>query len=272
MAITLSSLKRVKSTLPPRLIIYGPEKIGKTTLASEFPNPVFIQTEDGETADEITTFGKLTSFDDVYEAMGSLYTEDHDYRTVVIDSLSALQPLIWQKLISDRPSTEKGKPVKQIEDYGYGKGYVMALDYWRMLVEGVDALRRDRNMAVILIGHSRVANITPPESDSFNRYTVDINDKASDLIAREMDGILFLKCPIQIKEDDVGFNKTRKRATGSGSVVLIHTDKGNPAHSAGTRYDMPPTLRYDKGEGYNVLAPYFPGYQAPESAEQKEAA
>jgi len=271
MAISLSSLRKVRATLPPRLLIYGPEKIGKTTLASEFPNPVFIQTEDGETAEEITTFGKLTSFDDVYEAMGSLYSEPHDFATVVLDSLSALQPLIWQKVIQDRPTTEKGKPVKQIEDYGYGKGYAYALDYWKMLIEGVDALRRDRNMAIVLVGHSKVSKIEPPESDAFNRYQVDINDKASDLLAREMDGILFLKCPIQVKEEDAGFNATRKRGTGS-SIVLIHTDKGNPAYSAGTRYNMPPSLRYDKGKGYEALAPYFPGNQADEAAEQKDAA
>ncbi len=73
-----------------------------------------------------------------------------------------------------------------------------------------------------------------------------------------------------MKTDESGFNKKRTRADASGDQRLIHA-QGTPAYVAGNRYDMPPTFRYDKGQGYAVLAPYFPGYAAPAAA-QKEAA
>ena len=91
MAISFADLKRVKSTEPPRILLYGPEKGGKTTLAAEFPGAVFLQTEEGIGTLELSTFGKLQSFQDVMDAMASLYQEEHAYKTVVVDSVTALQ-------------------------------------------------------------------------------------------------------------------------------------------------------------------------------------
>ena len=69
MAISMASLKRVKATDPPRVLLYGPEKAGKTTLASEFPDPVFLQTEEGNGTLALDTFGKLTSYADVMDTL-----------------------------------------------------------------------------------------------------------------------------------------------------------------------------------------------------------
>src|SRR6188472_386951 len=95
MAISIKSLHRKTATEPPRILLYGPEKAGKTTLASEFPNPVFLQIEDGTGSLELDTFGKLTSYADVVDAITALMTEEHSFKTVVLDSVSALQPLVW---------------------------------------------------------------------------------------------------------------------------------------------------------------------------------
>ena len=97
MALSLSNLVRAKSDKPPRIVIYGVPGIGKTSLAAEFPDPIFIQTEEGAGNLELTTFSAepLTSFGQVDEAIELLLTGEHEFRTVVLDSLDWLEPIVW---------------------------------------------------------------------------------------------------------------------------------------------------------------------------------
>ena len=278
MAISLADLKRVRADKPPRILIYGPPGIGKTTLASEFPAPVFLQVEDGTPGDiELTSFGDLNSFRDVMDALGALYTEDHEFQTVVVDSVTELQRLVFAETC-DR-GDDKGNPKANIEDFGYGKGYVYAQRVWSDFLEGLNALRRDRNMCIVLIAHSTVSRFDDPETVSYDRYEIDLHSKSVGAIEREMDAIFLVKKPVQVKKEDVGFNKERARGE-EGGVPTIHA-VGKPAYTAKNRYGMPPSLRYDRGKGFAVLAPFFPGYVEPEAPEraaskpasrQKEAA
>lgn len=114
----------MKATEPPRVLLYGPEKAGKTTLASEFPAPVFLQTEVGTGKLELDTFGKLTSYAEVMDAIGTLYQEPHDFQTVVVDSVTAFQPLIWAE--TGERGDDKGNKKKRIEDFGYAQASVEA--------------------------------------------------------------------------------------------------------------------------------------------------
>jgi hypothetical protein len=85
-----------------------------------------------------------------------------------------------------------------------------------------------------------------------------------------MDCIFLLKSPVSVKKEEQGFNKERAIADGS-SVVLVHT-VGRPAYIAKNRYSMPPTVRFDRGKGFDALAPYFPNYAPAEAAPKKKAA
>lgn len=280
MAISLSDLRKVRADKPPRLLFYGPPGIGKTTLASEFPAPVFLQIEDGTPGDvELTSFGKLTSFQDVYDALGALYTEEHDFQTVVIDSVTELQKLVFAE--TGARGDDEGKTYARIEDFPYGKGYVYAMKVWEDLLDGLDALRNDRGMNVILIAHSIVGAFNDPESPAYDQYQIAIHSSAKNnadhrgLIERHMDGIFLLKKNVVTKAEDKHGVETKRekaavrtRATG-GDTILIHT-VGKPPFTAKNRYGMPPTIRYDKGAGYSALAPYFPNTTIIET--QKEAA
>ncbi len=266
MSISLSSLKRVRADKPPRILIYGPPKMGKTTLASEFPEPVFLQVEEGEGTTELTSFGKLSSYSDVIDALSALYSEGHDFGTVVVDSITELQNLIFAETCMR--GDDKGNPKANVEDFGYGKGYVYAQRIWAEFLDGINALRRDRQMAVVLIAHSRVRRFDDPETISYDRYEIDLHEKSVGMIEREMDAILLVKRPVVVKQDDAGFGKKRTRAGGDGDARVIYA-QGNPAYVAGNRYDMPPTFRFDRGNGYAAISQYLPGASP---AAEKEAA
>lgn len=273
MAISMKDLKKVRATMPPRILIYGDPGIGKTSLAASFPKAVFIQVEDGTPSDlELNSFGKITDFESVMQALGALYSEDHDFQTVVIDSISEMQRLVFAETCAR--GDEKGNKKNNIEDFGYGKGYVYAQRVWQDFLDGVNALRSDRGMSVVLIAHATVDRFDDPETVSYSRYEIDLHAKSVGAIERDMDAILLVKRAITVKSDDVGFNKTRAVAEG-GANVFIHTE-GRAAFVAKNRYGMPPKIKFDKGAGFNSISPYLPGIEKPSdeksTTDKKEAA
>ncbi len=123
-----------------------------STFGAMAPAPIFIPTEDGLADIECARFPLAQAFEDVMAAITALYTESHDYQTVVIDSLDWLERLIWAEVVRRKPSTEKGRSVTSIEDYGFSKGYVFALEPWQEVLDGFSALRNERRMMVIRRG------------------------------------------------------------------------------------------------------------------------
>ncbi len=157
MAFDLKSISSTQSARALFALTYGTSGVGKTTFAADMPNSVFIQTEDGAGSLTLQAFPLAKSYDDVMAAITAL-CEKHEYKTVVIDSLDHLEPLIWKKVCEDNN-------VKSIEQLTYGKGYTMALDLWRDLLSGLRHLRDNQGMNVMLIAHTRYAS-TPIQSSS----------------------------------------------------------------------------------------------------------
>lgn len=254
MAVDWNSLTQRKRPRPPAMLLYGPEKSGKTTLASEFPGAVFLQTEEGDGVLDLASMGKIESFSDLMEAIGMLYEREHAFQTVVLDSVSALQPLIWAE--TGERGDDKGNKKKRIEDFGYGKGYIYALAVWQEVLDGLNALRRDRGMTIIMIAHSKIERFDDPETVGYSRYEIDLHDKARDFLKREVDIVMLLKADVSVKSEDAGFNKSRAIGQGGRSVWMHATSR--PAYAAGNRYGLPEKTLYEPGKGYDVLAPFFP--------------
>jgi hypothetical protein len=261
----MDKLRKLTADHPPRILIYGPPKIGKTSLASEFPAPVFIQIEDGQnTSTDLDGWGRaeIQTFGDVMEAMRSLYEEEHEFQTLVVDSISELQGLIYEEVCAR--GDEKGNAKSRIEDFGYGKGYVNALNVWKEFLDALNMLRVGKGMTTILIGHAKVDRFDDPETVSYHRYEIDVQDSKSSsamkLLEREMDAILLIKRDVTIKEEFAGPNK--KRAHAEGVNRFIHAE-GKPSQIAGSRLGIPAKLPFRQGQGYAALAPYLPAQPAP---------
>jgi hypothetical protein len=254
-AINLSDLRTMRADKPPLWLIYGPPKIGKTTLASEFPNAVFVQTEEGTPVGaELTSFGVLDSYGAVEEALAALFGE-HDLKTVIIDSLSALEPLIWREVC------ERNK-WSSIELPGYGKGYVEADLIWRDFVTALLALRRTRGMTIVLIAHSEIKRIEDPIHGPLDRYAVQLHKRAVDIIYKECDVIAFMNYRISVQEVKGKFNQTSRKGVGAGQRVIYFADR--PGFVAGNRRNLPDELDYRQGEGFAAIASGLAGEAAPE--------
>jgi len=114
--MNLSQVSKGGKMRPPRILIYGQAGIGKTTFGAAAPKPIFIPIEDGLGKIEADAFPCPKSYIEVRDALDSLIKEDHDYKTVVVDSLDWLEPLIWEH-------TCNTSGYKTIEQPGFGKGY-----------------------------------------------------------------------------------------------------------------------------------------------------
>lgn len=206
-----SHIEHGRTPLSPRILTYGVEGIGKSTLASGAPRPLFIQTEDGLGQIDCDEFPLATQFEDVPQALTELHTDEREFETVVIDSLDWLERLIW-----DAVCKEYG--VKSIEkaDGGYAKGYTHALVYWRQVVDALNALRNDRRMIVLLIAHSKVERFEDPESSAYDRYSPRLHKHAAALVSEWCDAVLFATRKFRTQTEDAGFNRKRTIANAIG--------------------------------------------------------
>ena len=230
MAFDIKSIRKNEAISAPRLMLYGVEGIGKSTFAAGAPKPIFILTEDGLGSLKCDHFPLATSFDNVIEAIGTLYSEKHGFQTVVIDSLDWLEAIIWREI------EEK----YDAKDLAYGKGAIIASDRWREILEGLNALRNDRSMAVILLAHTTIKRFDSPEVEPYDRYQPKLQERSSAVIREWADAVLFANYKTIVKKDDVGFNKTSNRGISTGERMLFCNER--PAYMAKNRYSLPDSI------------------------------
>lgn len=242
----LESITTGRQRQPRRILLYGVHGIGKSTFGAMAPNPVFIQTEDGLADIDTASFPRCQSYSDIVNQIMALCEEDHNFETLCVDSLDWLEPLVWQEVVNRRPFTEKGASINGIEDYGYGKGYAFAIDIWKELIEGLDTLRRERGMSIILIAHAKVERYENPETDPYDRYSPKLHKHASALFQEWASEVLFATYKVHTKQTDEGFNKTRTRGIGTGDRILRTTER--PAHLAKNRLNLPEEMPLDYSE------------------------
>jgi len=248
-AISIKSLKSSTSINPPIMLVYGVDGIGKTSFAAEFPSPIYLPTE-GERAPkgvDIPTPGTIESFNDIINVIGELLEGGHDLKTVIIDSLDGLEPLIWA-------ATAARLGVSSIEEPGFGKGYVEADNEWRDFLSGVSALAAS-GMHVVMLAHPEIIRFDSPTTDPYSRYTPKLHKRGNALVREQADIVAFMNYRVSLKEKEVGPKKTVAHAEG-GKERQIHLAEG-AGYVAKNRYSMPDTIKYVKGNGYADVSKFW---------------
>lgn len=220
----LDLIKYGKSVDAPRLILYGMEGIGKSTFAANFPAPVFIQTEDGLSNIDCAKFPLAENFEQAFEYVKAIDSEENDFQTIVIDSLDWLERLIWDSVACD-------EKVSNIEKIGYGKGYGMALNYWRRFLDVLSSLHA-KNKIVLMLAHAVAEDYSDPEVSSLKRFTPRLHKTARSLVAEYVDVILLATRQFGAAKGDV--NNPR----------IVRTE-ASPFQVAKSRYQIPAELPLD---------------------------
>lgn len=248
MAITLDSIRKGKAQPGPlRMVLAGSPGIGKTTFACRFPAPVVIQTEDGleplihtgTLSEDVGRFEKATTYGEVMEAIEALTDGEHQYRTLVLDSLDWLEPLIWDQ-------TCKYNNWASIETPGYGKGYIETDKFWGYFLDAINTLRDKRNMHIVLIAHTEIKKYESPDEPTYDRYQVALHKRAHALFTEWADIQAIAKPKNLIRTTTEGSGKMAKessKALATTERILIFSDQ--PSAVAKNRYSLPPTMPLD---------------------------
>jgi hypothetical protein len=236
-------LKIVKGRQRPPLrgVIYGVEGIGKTTLCSRFPKPLFLDTEDGSAHLDVDRVPCRT-LAALEGAMHSLYRDAEGYQTVVIDSADWAERMAQEQLLATHNK-------RSVEEFGFGKGYVMLAEQVARLIGVADQLVA-RGLNVIWVAHAKVVRVSPPDqTDGFDRYELKMHKQVAPLFKEWCDLLLFLNYRTVIAEGDDGRSKGR-----GGKERIMHCQR-SAAWDAKNRFDMPETLPMDAKH----LLPLFAG-------------
>lgn len=222
---------------PHYVLMHGLPGLGKSTFASRSPNPIFLCAEKGTNHLDVKRL-ELDEYSQFMQAIEELKTTTHDYKTVVIDTIDHVEPLIFKEVCKD-----KGK--KSIEEIGYAKGYIFALDYWNKFIAGLEALR-ENGMNVILLAHTEIKTFQDPQlSEGYDRYQIKLHHKAAGLFVDRAECVLFANYEIYLKTGD----NSKAKAFGDGARVIFTEHR--PSFLAKNRFELPFKIPLDWEEFVN---------------------
>lgn len=225
----LKSISKTRRVRSPKIVIVGQGKIGKTTFAAMAPNAIGILTEDGADAVDANAFPLASSLAEVYTAIDTLINQDHEFQTLFIDSLDWLEPLVQDHVC-------KTNNWKNIEQPGFGKGYIAAAEEWRNLLSGLEVLRSTKGMGIILIAHDKIKRVEDPLTEGYDSHVLKLHDRAAGLVQEWADIVGYAGYRIFTSKTDAGFGNKETKATTTGERIL-HVEP-HPAHCGGNRFGL----------------------------------
>lgn len=234
MAFSLSDIQKGAKQMPRKIVIYGPPKLGKSTLAGSTKNALMIPTEDRVSHIDCDKTPVIKEYKEIYEIFDFLLTGKHAYKRVVIDSLDWLEPLIHKHICETKGF--KSLTDDHNKDTAFQKGLKYhAVEGWKSFLHNCDVLR-EAGIDVITVAHDQTITVSPPDTDSYDKAVMKIDKNALAVVEEWADAIAFYSKEIYIKKDDQGINKKNK-AIASDKRIL-HLSGENPAMINGNSFGL----------------------------------
>ena len=234
----LNNLTKPTQDKPVIMTVFGKAGLGKTTLAATFDKPILIPIEDGTASlidQDIAVMPKPNSHAELLSQIIELGQEEHNFKTLIIDSVSALD-LILIKEVIDSDKKAKNRSINSVHG-GYGAGYSMLSQLHQQFKQYCDRLTKVKGMNIIFISHATDKNITPPDGDAYSILTLDMTKQAADHYVNQVDIVAFIKLERMVIDN---------KALSTGKrVICCHSVANNVSKN---RYGITEEFEFKEGE------------------------
>lgn len=222
-----------------KIVVYGPEGIGKSTFASMFPNSLFIDTEGSTNNMEVRRFPRPTSWSMLGEELQQII-KDKPCGTLVIDTIDWAENLCIEHICA-----KAGK--NGIEDFGYGNGYVYEKEEFAKFLNRLEEVI-EAGINVVLTAHAQLRKFTQPdEIGEYDRWELKLGKKTgsviSPLVKEWADLLLF----VNYKTMAVAIDKDGKKFKAQGNARVMYTEH-HPCWDAKNRFSLAPELPFNYSE------------------------
>lgn len=215
-------------------VIYGPEGVGKTTLASHFPDPLFIDLEHGTNqldvkrlADSVTNWGLLN------EAVNEIAKDPTICKTLIIDTADMAELLCSYYVLHKHNITSIAQP-------DYGKGYVYLADEFQKFLNKLTKLNRDQQINIVFIAHSQLKKFEQPdEYGAYDRYELKLEKKVAQALKEWGDFVFFLNYKVEVIKADGKMGKSYKATGGSRKIYTTHSPVWDAKNRFGLAEELP---------------------------------
>lgn len=226
----------------PRILLYGREKGGKTTFASEFPDALILDIEGGAKNLSVPRISDIKGSDDLIAILKEIGAQAKEgktpYKWLIIDSIDWLANMIADE-ICKQPEHEQAKDIgdNAHNPFSYGRGWKMVANKVSIILNILDRLIA-YDIKPILVAHTKVRQTESPLESAYDKYELKLSNAVSGRIKEWVDCILFLKDKFHVSKEGKPMAPER----------WIYAE-AHPAYEGGGRYNIP-NFEYKLGEGY----------------------
>jgi hypothetical protein len=249
--LNLSKLQSSTRESPPKILVYGPPKVGKTTFLASVPGVIIVQNEDGSnnitcarcpsTVDQ-NQFVPV-DFNDYRAMLTAIRDEPHEFTALAIDTLDGLEGLIHRHVC-----TEAGNvPLEKVEG-GYGRGYTRAIEFWREILALLESIQTKRHMTIVMAAHTMVGSQANPTGEDYAVLQPALHKRSWPLVHGWCDAIL-------LATEDFAVDKKRSKQVVTGRRIL--RAQPGAGHMSGNRYGFPQEMPLNYANGWAEIQKYL---------------